>query len=102
MRHVLAIFLLVQLFPANGQGSLPTGFSEVNGESQLRAEKNFDNYLNAGNLNTWMKKLSSRPHHLGPPFGKESAEFIRDHSRSWGSEAEIETSQVPFPTRRTR
>ena len=102
MRHVLAILFLVQLFPANGQGSLPSGFSEVNGELHLQAEKKFDNYLNAGNLNTWMKKLSSRPHHLGSPFGKESAEFIRDQFRSWGYEAEIETFHVLFPTPRIR
>jgi N-acetylated-alpha-linked acidic dipeptidase len=49
-----------------------------------------------------MKKLSSKPHHLGSPFGKESAEFIRDQFESWGYEAEIETFHVLFPTPRVR
>lgn len=68
----------------------------------MRSEERFDGYLQAGNLDKWMKKFSARPHHLGSAFGKESAEFIRDQFRSWGYEAQIETFEVLFPTPRIR
>lgn len=79
-----------------------TGFSQDNAEEQRKVEKQFDGYLRPGNLDKWMKKLASKPHHLGSEFGKESAEFIRDQFRSWGYKAEIETFHVLFPTPRIR
>ena len=79
-----------------------SGFRKESAKAHLEAEKKFDGYLQTSNLNGWMKKLSARPHHLGSPFGKESAEFIRDQFRSWGYETEIETFQVLFPTPRVR
>ena len=102
MRARLIVFLLFIMYQVSGQSQLPTGFSQVNGETHLNIEKKFDGYLKAENLDQWMKKLSSRPHHLGSPFGRESAEFIRDQFRSWGYEAEIETFHVLFPTPRVR
>lgn len=49
-----------------------------------------------------MKVLSARPHHLGSPYGKQNAEFMRDLFQSWGYQAEIETYQVLFPTPKVR
>ena len=97
---LIAILLTSAHFIVTGQTL--TGFSQVNGERHIEAEKNFDGYLRAENLDSWMKKLSSKPHHLGSPFGKESAEFIRDRFIDWGYEAEIETFHVLFPTPRVR
>ena len=95
----LTFFLFVS-FCGNAQPL--SGFSSQSSEDQRQAEEKFDGYLRAENLDTWMKKLSARPHHLGSPFGRESAEFIRDQFRSWGYDAEIETFQVLFPTPRIR
>lgn len=101
MRDALLLCLVLSpFFHIHGQSI--TGFSETNAEDQRKIERQFDQYLKADNLNTWMKKLASRPHHLGSPFGKESAEFIRDQFRSWGYEADIETFHVLFPTPRIR
>lgn len=101
MRFLPVVLLLIVLqFPAWAQRL--SGFSETNAEEQIEAEKKFDGYLKADNLNRWMKYLSSAPHHLGSPFGKTSSEFIRDQFRIWGYEAEIETFHVLFPTPRTR
>lgn len=90
-------FLLLSAF-----GQSPTGFSKTNADGHLKAEKQFDSYLDPGNLDKWMKLLSARPHHLGSPYGKQNAEFMRDLFRSWGYEAEIETYQVLFPTPKLR
>ena len=46
--------------------------------------------------------MSARPHHVGSPYGKEVAEFIRDKFSSWGFDTRIEEYQVLFPTPRTR
>lgn len=97
---LLLLFSIV--FHTIVSGQEMSGFSAENAKDQQEVEKQFDANLKAENLNVWMKKLSSRPHHLGSPFGKESAEFIRDQFRSWGYDAEIETFHVLFPTPRVR
>lgn len=102
MRFLPSIFFLFPLLHLYGQPQRLSGFSQANGESQQSLEAKFDGVLQAANLNVWMKKLSSRPHHLGSPFGKESAEFIRDQFKTWGYKAEIETFHVLFPTPRLR
>jgi N-acetylated-alpha-linked acidic dipeptidase len=100
MRFVVILFAALCAHVVLGQ--VPTGFSEANGNQQREVEKKFDSHLQAANLGRWLKYLSSKPHHVGSPFGKEAAEFIRDQFRSWGYQAEIETYHVTFPTPRIR
>ncbi len=78
------------------------GFTKESAEVQIKAEQQFDSYLNASNLDQWMKRLTARPHPLGSVYGKENTEYMRDLFRSWGYEAELETYKVLFPTPRTR
>jgi len=101
MRIILTLSLLISTYILTRAQSL-TGFSRVGSADQREAETKFDTLLQSANLDMWMKKLSSRPHHVGSEFGKASAEFIRDQFRSWGYEAEIETFHVLFPTPRIR
>lgn len=103
--HAMKIGILfcitsVIIFAANAQTI--TGFSQQHSEAQLKAEKSFDSYLQAANLDKWMRQLAGQPHHLGSAYGKQNAEFMRDLFRSWGYEAEIETYQVLFPTPKIR
>lgn len=101
MRFSLLTFIV--LFSGiTGRSQTITGFPAEGSKKQQEIEATFDGYLNASNLREWMKKLSSRPHHVGSPFGRETAEFIRDQFRQWGYEAEIETFQVLFPSPRIR
>lgn len=102
MRSAISILLalLVAQLPVHAQRL--SGFSEVNAENQIKSEAQFDRSLSNDNIQKWIKYLSSKPHHLGSSFGKESAEFIRDQFRGWGYDAEIETFHVLFPTPRTR
>ena len=102
MRTIVFSLLLFFSFQTDLQSQPLSGFSNAQAEAQRQAEQKFDSYLQASNLQAWMKKLSSRPHHLGSAFGKESAEFIRDQFRAWGYETEIETFHVLFPTPRIR
>lgn len=102
MRAIFFLILLLFTVPFSGFSQKVTGFSADAGKAQLKVEQTFDGYLEAANLDVWMKKLSARPHHLGSDFGRQSAEFIRDQFRSWGYDAEIETFQVLFPTPKIR
>lgn len=101
MRFAFISILLISFETiVHGQGL--SGFSNDNAQAQKHVEEKFDGHLRAENLDQWMKKLSSRPHHLGSPFGKETAEFIRDQFKEWGYDAEIEVFEVLFPTPRVR
>ena len=96
------VFLFIIGIGTLTHGQDLSGFSESNATAQRELEKRFDAALQASNLDAWMKKLTARPHHVGSPFGKESAEFIRNQFESWGYNAEIETFYILFPTPRIR
>jgi N-acetylated-alpha-linked acidic dipeptidase len=78
------------------------GYSKESGEAQLKAEEKFDSYLSTKNIDDWIKRLSARPHHVGSPYGKANAEYMRDLFKSWGYDAELETYYVLFPTPKSR
>ncbi len=75
-----------------------TGFRADRVDAQLELEKKFDQQLKAENLERWMKRLTSKPQHVGSSHGKANAEFLADQFRSWGFETEIEVFHVLFPT----
>ncbi len=102
MRLVITILCMLITLMVRAQSKPVKGFTRESAEVQLAAEKQFDSYLNAANLDQWMKRLTARPHPLGSPYGKQNAEYVRDLFRSWGYEAEIETYKVLFPTPKTR
>lgn len=78
------------------------GFGESNAKSQLEYEKQFDSYLNPISQDTWMKFMSSRPHHVGSPHGKANADYMVNLFKSWGYQAQIEEFHVLFPTPKFR
>ena len=79
-----------------------TGFPGDRTESQRELETRFDAGLDPQDFRVWMEHLTSRPHHVGSPFGREVAEFIADRFLEWGYDTEIETYHVLFPTPRIR
>ena len=80
----------------------PLGFRADDAAGQLQREATFDSYLDAKNLEQWMRQMTTRPHHAGSPKAKENADFIAGLFRSWGYQTEIETFHVLFPTPKTR
>ena len=67
--------------------------------SQSELESEFDKTLNPKNLDTWMKHMSSKPHHVGSPWSKQNAEYAANKFKEWGFESRVETFEVlvPFP-----
>ncbi|MGB0578665.1 MAG: folate hydrolase, partial [Limisphaerales bacterium] len=80
----------------------PLGFTPDQADAQLRFEDRYDALLKPGNLRDWMRKMTTRPHHLGSPKAKENAEFVAELFRKWGYETETEVFHVLFPTPKTR
>src|SRR5688572_12844732 len=102
MRSLLVTIFLFAGCVAMAQTKSIAGFTQQRAEDQLKAEATYDSHLKATNLDQWMKTLAARPHHLGSPYGKQDAEFMRDLFKSWGYEARIETYKVLFPTPKVR
>ncbi|MEO7684002.1 MAG: PA domain-containing protein, partial [Gemmatimonadaceae bacterium] len=78
------------------------GFTTESSARQLALESRFDAGLTKQNLESWMQRLSARPHHVGSPYGKANAQFIDSLFRSWGYDTKIEQFDVLFPTPKTR
>jgi len=65
-------------------------------------EQKFRAIPNPQNLRDYMQRLSARPHHVGSPYDKETAEWIAAKLKSWGLDAKIENFDVLFPTPKER
>ena len=103
MKKLLALYAVVSVLGSQTPSPLHlTGFSDPAALEQLEREKQFDAALNRSDLQTWLEKLSAKPHHLGSPAGKENAEFIAAQFRSWGYDTAIETFYPLFPTPKLR
>src|SRR5204862_575505 len=96
----LSVAVIAQSAAPAGQTIL--GFYPPNVQTQRALEAKFDSFLQAGDLQTWLKRLSARPHHLGSAYDKDNAEFIAAQFRSWGFDTQIESFDVLFPTPKTR
>ncbi len=103
--NVALVFLLINSIFAQivlNANQTMLGFSNADAQTQKSLERQFDSYLKRENLREWLKKMSSRPHHVGSPFDKENAEFMLQMFKSWGYDANIESFDVLFPTPKTR
>lgn len=102
MKKLLPCLALLISTQVPAQQKSIAGFNQEAASAEFKLEEKYDGYLNADNLDQWMKRLSARPHHLGSPYGKSNAEYIRDLFKSWGFDAQIETYKVLFPTPKLR
>jgi N-acetylated-alpha-linked acidic dipeptidase len=78
------------------------GFSDETAKTQLKLEANYDQLLNANNLDEWMKYMTAQPHHVGSPYDKKVVDFVAAKFKEWGYEVRIEKFDVLFPTPKLR
>ena len=99
-RSLIVLLTLVTLqAAAPRQATSPMlGFTAESGTAQLELESRFDSYLDAGNLEEWMRYITSKPVYTGSPHNKETADWMVEQFRSWGYEARLDEYQVLFPT----
>jgi N-acetylated-alpha-linked acidic dipeptidase len=98
-RPALLSFALLLALPAAPASDGPLrGFSAQASRVQVEWEKKFRAIPSRDSLRSYMQHLSARPHHLGSPYDKANAEWLRDRLASWGWDAKLETFDVLFPT----
>jgi len=78
------------------------GAVHAQGSPDTLLEKKFDGLLNPDNLRSWMKELSSHPHHVGSKHDRENVETIAGLFRSWGYQTHVEEFTALFPTPKMR
>lgn len=78
------------------------GFLPDSAKRELELENKFDQTLKRENFSVWLKRMSAKPHHVGSPASKETAEFIAEQFKNWGYETKIETFYPLFPTPKLR
>jgi N-acetylated-alpha-linked acidic dipeptidase len=100
------IFLVSSLLLVWALGRTQTktlsGFSETAVRQQLDLESTYDGYLRAANIDSGIRIMSARPHHVGSPGNKAVVDYIYNKFKSWGFDVQIETFYVPFPTPKER
>lgn len=101
MKYAFLISTFILFLSSEAQQKL-MGFTDADASKQVSWEKQFDAQLDAKNLDTWMKFLSSHPHHVGSPQDKANAEYMANLFKQWGYQTEIDTYYVLFPTPKTR
>jgi N-acetylated-alpha-linked acidic dipeptidase len=74
------------------------GYSPAAAKIQREWEQKFRAIPEPGRIREAMRRLSLRPHHLGSPYGKDNAEWMRAQFASYGWNATIERFDVLFPT----
>ena len=91
---LLSVFIMTTLF------FLPPSQISLRAESAHleKLERQFVSKLNPANLESWMKVMTARPHHVGSPGAKDNSLRILELFRAWGYQAEVEIFHVLFPT----
>lgn len=84
------------------QATMPRGFTQQSASAQRDWEAKFKAIPDRMLIRSYMQRLAARPHHVGSPYGKANAEWMRDQFRSWGWEAELAEYHVLFPTPKER
>ena len=90
------------LLPATVDSTPPRGFTAESGRVQRDWEAKFLAIPDPARMREAMRHLSARPHHVGSPYDKANAEWIRDQFRSYGWDAQIESFDVLYPTPKER
>lgn len=97
-RPLLPLVFFLILTPRDGLDRPIRGFSVQASRLQRDWEDRFRAIPHRDSLRSYMRHLSARPHHLGSPYDKANAEWIRDRLAGWGWDAKLETFDVLFPT----
>jgi N-acetylated-alpha-linked acidic dipeptidase len=113
-RHTLAMTLrfralalpaaLLLVVPAATRRDDPPlrGFTTASARIQREWEAKFRAIPDPARMREAMRRLSLRPHHVGSPYDKDNAEWLRAQYASYGFDATIERFDVLFPTPVTR
>ena len=74
------------------------GFSAASADAQRVREAQLDRSIDPGQMERWLRELSSAPGHVGSAHGRANAEFVLARFREFGWDASIESFDVLYPT----
>jgi N-acetylated-alpha-linked acidic dipeptidase len=77
------------LVPAAPDPTPLRGFNARSSQVQREWETKFRAIPDPARLRDMMQRLSARPHHVGSPYDKQNAEWIRDQYASYGWDTKI-------------
>jgi N-acetylated-alpha-linked acidic dipeptidase len=98
-RYLTLPAALIVALPATAREDEPLrGYSSAAAKVQREWEQKFRAIPDPARIREAMRRLSLRPHHLGSPYGKDNAEWLRAQFASYGWDATIERFDVLFPT----
>jgi N-acetylated-alpha-linked acidic dipeptidase len=95
---IIALGALAVLPSAAPEPAPLRGFTAQSSRIEREWETKFKAIPDPARLRDMMQRLAARPHHVGSPYDKQNAEWIRDQYASFGWDAKIETFDVLFPT----
>ncbi len=103
-RAVVLPAALLLVLPAAVPGDDPPlrGFTTAGAKIEREWETKFRAVPEPARMREAMRRLSLRPHHVGSPYDKDNAEWLRAQYASYGFDATIERYDVLFPTPITR
>jgi N-acetylated-alpha-linked acidic dipeptidase len=98
---VPAASLLLLSAAARVDGDL-RGYTSESSKVERTWESKFRAIPDPARMREALRRLAARPHHVGSPYDKDNAEWLRDQFMSYGWDATIEEFQVLFPTPKER
>jgi N-acetylated-alpha-linked acidic dipeptidase len=102
LKYLFAFAALLPWNLARTQSKPLRGFSEPAARDQLALEEKFDGYLSAADIDSTVRVLSARPHHVGSPGDQQVADYIYKQFSKLGFDTKVETFYVLFPTPKER
>ncbi|HYV96000.1 MAG TPA: M28 family peptidase, partial [Gemmatimonadaceae bacterium] len=98
-RTVLAMLAALAVLPLRRAEDPPIrGFTPASSVIEREWERKFRAIPDPARLRESMRRLAARPHHVGSPYDKDNAEWLRAQYASYGFDATIERFDVLFPT----
>src|SRR5258708_14078385 len=102
MQHLLRSLALpaslVLALPSSApEGAWIRGLTAASAKVERDWEVKFRAIPDPARLRESMRRLSARPHHVGSPYDKDNAEWLRAQYASYGFDATIERFDVLFP-----
>ena len=92
------VAVLAAGFSLSAQADNLLGYGTDASEAQRALESRFDAGLNAEEMDAWLRRLSSKPHHVGSAAGREVVDFTAELFESWGYDVEIAEYEILLPT----
>ncbi len=78
------------------------GFDAAGSAAQRSLEAEFDTHLSAEDMDTWIRQMSAKPHHVGSAAGREVVDLAAELLESWGYDVDIAEYEILLPTPKTR